>query len=190
MTRSHPFLCSHPATNRPSLKLRGPRRSGLALLALALSLPFVASAALWNLRPSPDAKGSPWAVVSSAGGDELAVYRDKNNQVHLRFSIAGTFNRLAPKHCPTFQFDTSQPLYHLALNESCHIDDKHALIDLGAVRNRVLVSAAVDQLMNGSQIEFRYVSADGSYHEADFPLSGSSVAIRRALGRDVRVRAK
>ena len=64
------------------------------------------------------------------------------------------------------------------------------MIDLGTVRNRVLVSAAVDQLMNGTQIEFRYVSEDGGYHEADFPLKGSSAAIRRALGRDVRVRAK
>jgi len=188
VTRSHPFLCSHPATNHPSLKARRPRRAGLAWLALLL--PFAATAALWNVRPGPDAKATPWAVVSSAGGDELAVFRDKNNEVHLRFSIAGTFNRLAPRHCPTFQFDAAQPLYHLAIEESCHIDSKHALIDLGTVRNRVLVSAAVDQLMNGTRIEFRYVSADGGYHEADFPLKGSSLAIRRALGRDVRVRAR
>jgi hypothetical protein len=153
-------------------------------------MPFAASAALWNLRPAPDAKANPWAVISSAAGDELAVFRDKQNQVRLRFSVAGTFNRLAPKHCPTFQFDTAQPLYHPALEHGCHIDDKHALIDLGSVNNRVLVSAAVDQLMNGTQIEFRYRSADGAYHAADFPLQGSSLAIRRALGRDVRVRAK
>lgn len=188
MTRSHPFLFSHPATNRPSPDTRRPQRAGLAMLALAL--PFAATAALWNLRPAPEAKANPWAVVSSTGGDELAVFRDKNNLVHLRFSIAGTFNRLAPSQCPTFQIDAAQPLYHLAVDQSCHIDNKHALIDLGAVRNRVLVSAAVDQLMNGTEIAFRYVSADGAYHEADFPLTGSSQAIRRALGRDVRVRAK
>ena len=188
MTRSHPFLFSHPATNRPSPDTRRPRRAGLAMLALAL--PFAATAALWNLRPAPEAKGTPWAVVSSIGGDELALFRDQNNQVHLRFSIAGTFNRLAPSHCPTFQIDAAQPLFHLALDQSCHIDNKHALIDLGTVRNRVLVSAAVDQLMNGTEIAFRYVSVDGGYHEAGFPLSGSSQAIRRALGRNVRVRAK
>lgn len=188
MTRSHPFLFSHPATIRPSPEPRRPQRAGLAMLALAL--PFAATAALWNLRPAPEAKANPWAVVSSTGGDELAVFRDKNNQVHLRFSIAGTFNRLAPSHCPTFQIDAAQPLYHLAVDQSCHIDNKHALIDLGTVRNRVLVSAAVDQLMNGTAIAFRYVSADGGYHEADFPLQGSSQAIRRALGRNVRVRAK
>ncbi len=188
MTRSHPFLFSHPATNRPSLEPRWPRHVGLALLVL--TLPFAAASTLWNVRPAVDAKANPWAVVGSAGGDELALFRDKNNLVHLRFSIAGNFNRLAPKHCPTFQFDTSPPLYHLAIDQSCHIDNKHALIDLGTVRNRVLVSAAVDQLMNGTQIAFRYVSADGGYHETDFPLNGSSPAIRRALGRDVRVRAK
>jgi hypothetical protein len=188
VTRSHPFLCSHPATNRPSPDAPRPPRALLA--ALALLLPLAASAALWNVRPAPEAKAYPWAVVSSAAGDELAVYRGKDNQVHLRFSIAGTFNRLAPSHCPTFQFDGASPLYHLPLDQTCHVDKKHALIDLGAVRNRVLVSAAVDQLMNGTQIEFRYQSADGGYHEADFPLKGSSAAIRRALGRDVRVRAK
>ncbi len=188
MTRSHPFLFSHPATNRPSPDTRRLRRVGLAMLALAL--PFAATAALWNVRPAPEAKGNPWAIVSSTGGDELAVFRDQNNQVHLRFAIAGTFNRLAPSHCPTFQIDAAQPLYHLAVDQSCHIDNKQAIIDLGTVRDRVLVSAAVDQLMNGTQIEFRYVSADGGYHEADFPLTGSSQAIRRALGRDVRVRAK
>ena len=157
---------------------------------LALALPFAATAALWNLRPAPEAKANPWAVVGSTSGDELAVFRDKNNQVHLRFSVAGTFNRLAPSHCPTFQIDAAQPLYHLAVDQSCHIDNKHALIELGTVRNRVLVSAAVDQLMNGTEIAFRYVSADGAYHEADFPLTGSSQAIRRALGRNVRVRAR
>lgn len=188
MTRSHPFLCLHPATNRPSPDARRPRTAALAWLALLL--PFAATAALWNVRPAPDAKAMPWAVVSSAGGDELAVFRDKDNQVRLRFSIAGTFNRLAPKHCPTFQFDAVPTLYHLPLEQGCRVDSKHALIDLGTVRNRVLVSAAVDQLMNGTHIEFRYVSADGGYHEADFPLKGSSLAIRRALGRDVRVRAK
>ena len=188
MTRSHPFLFLHLATSHPSPDQRRVRRVALATLAMAL--PLAASAALWNLRPAPDAKASPWAVVSSPAGDELAVFRDKNNEVHLRFSIAGNFNHLAPSHCPTFQFDSAPPLYHPPLDESCHIDKKHALIDLGTVRNRVLVSAAVDALMNGTQIEFRYLSADGGYHEADFPLKGSSVAIRRALGRDVRVRAK
>lgn len=66
MTRSHPFLCLHLATIRPSPDTRRPRRTGLAWLALLL--PFAATAALWNVRPAPDAKASPWAVVNSAGG--------------------------------------------------------------------------------------------------------------------------
>ena len=164
--------------------------AGLALLALALALSATAAGVSWSVRPSPAAKGSPWAVVSSATGDELALFRDQDNQVHLRLNLAGPFMTLAPGHCPTFQIDTQQALYHLAIDKGCHIDRKRALIDIGAVRNRVLVSAAVDQLMNGIQIEFRYVSADGAYHAADFPLSGSSLAIGRALGRGVRVRAK
>ncbi len=188
MTRLHPFLFLRLATTHPSPEARWLRRTGLLLLALAL--PLVASAAAWNVRPAPQPKGYPWAVVSSARGDELAVYRDKDSGIRLRLSVAGTFNRLAPRHCPTFQFDAAQPLFHMALDEGCHIDKKLALIELGIVRNRVLVSAAVDQLMNAKQIEFRYVSADGGYHEVDFPLQGSSQAIRRALGRDVRVRAK
>lgn len=188
MTRLHPFLCSHPATTRRSPELQLPRLAGLVVL-LVLA-PLTSAVALWNLRPAPDAKATPWAVVRSAGGDELALYRDQDNQVRMRFSIAATFTRLAPNNCPTFQFDAAPTLYHLDVAQSCHLDDKHALLDVGAVRNRVLVSAAVDQLMNGTQIEFRYVSADGGYHAADFPLQGSSVAIHRALGRDVRVRAK
>lgn len=188
MTRSHPFLCSRPATNHPNPESRRVHRGGLALLLVALSA--AADGASWNVRPSPSPKGSPWAVVNSATGDELALYRDQDNQVHLRFKLAGTFMTLAPGHCPTFQIDTQPALYHLAIDKGCHIDHKYALIDVGAVRNRVLVSAAVDQLMNGTQIEFRYVTADGAYHAADFPLNGSSLAISRALGRGVRVRAK
>ncbi len=162
--------------------------AGLALLVLALSA--AAAGVSWSVRPSPAAKGSPWAVVSSATGDELALFRDQDDQVHLRLSLVGTFKTLAPGHCPTFQIDTQPALYHLAIDKGCHIDAKHALIDIGAVRNRVLVSAVVDQLMNGAHIEFRYMSADGAYHAADFPLNGSSLAIGRALGRGVRVHAK
>lgn len=188
MTRSHPFLCSHPATKRPNHKSRRVRGAGLALLVLALQA--TAAGVSWKPRASPIPKGSPWAVVSSASGEELAVYSDRNHQIHLQFKLVDTFRTLAPGHCPTFQIDTQPPLYHFAVDQGCHIDHQRALIDVGVMRNRVLVSASIDQLMNGTQIAFRYISADGAYHEADFPLHGSSLAISRALGRGVRVRAK
>ncbi len=188
MTRSHPFLCSHPATNRPSPRTCCALGAGLACLVLALSA--VAANVSWKVSSSPIAKGSPWAVVRSVNGEELALYSDRQNKVHLQFKIAGTFKQFAPGRCPTFQIDTLQPLYHLAVDKDCHLDNKRALIDVGAVRNRVLVSGMVDQLMNGKQIVFRYVTSDGTYHEADFPLTGSALAIGRALGRSVRVRTK
>ena len=188
MTRSHPFLCLHPATNRPSPSFRCALGAGLAWLVLAVSA--TAAGVSWKVGSSPRAKGSPWAVVSSTSGEELALYSDRQNKVHLQFKLAGTFKTFAPGRCPTFQIDRQQPLYHLAIDQGCHLDQKHALIDVGDVRNRVLVSGLVDQLMNGTQIAFRYVTADGAYHEADFPLNGSSLAISRALGRGVRVRAK
>jgi hypothetical protein len=188
VTRSHLFLYSHPATNHPNPEPRRLQRAGLALLVLALSA--TAAGGAWKVRTSPTAKGNPWAVVSNAAGDELALYSDKNNQVHLQFKLAGTFAALTPGHCPTFQIDAQQTLYHLALDQGCHVDHKRVLIDVGVVRKRVLVSAAVEQLMNGTQLELRYVTADGAYHAADFPLQGSSLAINRALGRGVRVRAQ
>lgn len=188
MTRSHPFLCSHLATNRLSPRSWSAHGAGLTLLVLALSA--TAAGEAWKLRPAPTAKASPWAVVGSAGGEELALYRDRLNQVHLQFQLAGTFTSFAADRCPTFQIDTQQPLHHFAVGTVCHLERKRARIKLGAVRNRELVSAAVDQLMNGTQIAFRYVTIDGAYHEADFPLNGSSLAVSRALGRGVRVRKK
>lgn len=188
MTRSRLFLCLRPTTNRPSPEPASLPRAGLALVALLV--PGVAAAALWNVQPAPEAKGLPWAVVKNAAGHELVLYRSTDSQVHLRFTLAGTFSTLAPGHCPTFQIDAQQPLFHLAIDQACHVDHKHAIVDLGTVEKHLLVSAAIDQLMNGEQIEFRYMTADGRYHEADFALARSSLAIRRALGRDVRVRAK
>ena len=188
MTRLHPFLCSHLATNRLNPRSWSAFGAGVTLLVLALSAS--AAGVPWKLRPAPTAKASPWAVVSSAGGEELALYRDRLNQVHLQFQLAGTFTSFAADRCPTFQIDTQQPLHHFAVGKVCHLEHKRARIKLGAVRNRELVSAAVDQLMNGTQIAFRYVTTDGAYHEADFPLGGSSLAVSRALGRGVRVRNK
>lgn len=187
MTRSPPFLYLHPATNHPSPEPRRVGRVGLVVLIVAVSA--TAAGVSWQVRTSPTTKGSPWAVISSAAGDELALFRDKNNQVHLQFKLAGTFATLAAGRCPTFQVDTQTALYHLAVDKECHVDHKRVLFDVGTVRNRMLVSAPVEQLMNGTQLEIRYVTADGTYHKADFPLHDSSLAIRRALGRSVRVRA-
>ena len=186
MTRSRPFPYSHRASPRPSPERRGALRA--ALVALGALLPTLVAAAAWNVRPAPEARANPWAVVQSAGGDELALYRDADGQVHLRLTLAGTFAALAPKHCPTFQIDTRQPPHHGTLDRDCHVARKQALVDLGVIENRALTSPAVDQLMNGEQIEFRYRRAEGGYNETVFPLKRSSVAIRRALGRDVRVR--
>ncbi|MGE0859364.1 MAG: hypothetical protein AB7I01_07080 [Gammaproteobacteria bacterium] len=163
----------------------------MAAAALGLLLPALAAAAAgWNTRPAPDTRATPWAVVKSDGGDELALYRDGEGKVRLRLWLHGTFATLAPRQCPTFQVDADKPPHHATLDRDCHVEAREALVDLGIIQNRALTSAAVDQIMNGERIHVRFRRADGGYQETVFPLKRSSAAIRRALGRDVRVRER
>ena len=187
MTRWQAFRCSHRATKRPNPE-RG-RRARMRWIAVLALLPAAATAASWSIREAPDAASPlPQARVIADGGDEVIVFRT-NDSVHLQLTIGGAFTTLSPQSCPSFQIDQRRPVHHYAVGPACQINGTTALIDLGEVQNRTFESSAIDQMMNGVRLAIRYLSADGAYHEADFPLSRSASAIKRALGTSVRVRA-
>ena len=161
-----------------------------AAVVAALALPLATAAAPWTVRDAPAGSNAlPRALVTNAAGDELVLYRDPQSQVLLQFTPGGAFVTLAPKECPSFQIDQRHPVHHFAVDERCHVEHQRASIQLGQVQNRQLESNVIDQMMNGGQIAFRFRGADGTYHEAEFPLTRSAAAIKRALGTSVRVRA-
>lgn len=158
-------------------------------LAGAWLLPAAALAATWSVRDAPDGTvAKPRAVIVNSAGDELALFSDADGTVHLRFTIATAIVSLSRSSCPTFQIDRRLPLHHFAIDQACHIEHKTALIDLGQTQNLATPTVAIEQMMNGVQVAFRYTTADGAYHEADFPLAHSAGAIRRALGLRARAR--
>ena len=117
----------------------------------ALTLPLAAFAAPWTVRDAPGGGNAlPRALVTNTSGDELALYRDPQSQVHLQFTAGGAFVILAPKVCPSFQIDQRHPVHHYAIDERCHVDHQRASIDLGQVQNRQLESNVIDQMMNGA----------------------------------------
>ena len=187
MTRWHRSRSSRRATKPTSPERDGIWRPWLVLIAL---LPLTVIAAPWTVRDGNGAAGTlPQAQTLSTGGDELTLFRDPAGGVHLRFTSAAAFGILSPKSCPTFQIDQRQPAHHYTLETTCHVEQQHALIDVGQVHNHALESLAVDQMMNGGQLAFRFLTAAGAYREALFPLTHSATAIKRALGTSVRVRA-
>ena len=100
----------------------------------------------------------------------------------LAACAAGIF-LLATRASGSFVFGAAAAFFHILLQAFVH-GGEHALI----LRGRTLQSTLVHQIMQGDDVHVRYVTADDAYHEASFPLSRSASAIRRALGRGVRVR--
>jgi hypothetical protein len=174
------FHCSRRTTKRPSNKRR-------ALGALAGLFPALVVAD-WRID-SADGATPPRAVVRDADGVELALKRAPDDNVYLEFTSVG-FAALSRASCPTLQIDTKRPLHHFSVGARCAVAGRRAIMTLGQVEDRTLRSNLVEQLMNGITVSVRFVSADGSYHQAEFALTRSARAIRAALGRDVRVRAR
>lgn len=158
---------------------------GWVLLVAVTALPGTA-AADWQLAGG----ATPRASVADDAGNQLALYRDQAGQIYLEFQPHDGFSRLARTTCPTFQIDRRTPLHHAPLGAGCHIEDNRAIYALAVLEQRTVVSRALYDLMNGSRIAFRYVTADGAYREHVFSLARSADAIRGALGRDLRIRAE
>lgn len=180
MTRWLRFHCSRRTTKRPSNKRR-------VLGALTCLFPALVVAD-WRID-NADSATPPRAAVRDADGVELALTRDGDGNVYLEFTSVG-FAALSRASCPTIQIDAKRPLHHFSVGERCAVAGRRASMTLGRIENRTLHSDVVEQLMNGIKVSVRFVSADGSYHQVEFALTRSARAIRAALGRGVRVRAR
>lgn len=149
--------------------------------SLAMAAPL---AAPWVVRESP---APVRAVQVNERGEELVVYRTPADDVVLELHTVPGFSGLARTSCPTFQIDDREPLHHFTLDEGCTLDSGRATFRLGTIRDGQLVSLAAHRLMNGGEVDFRFVTEDGSYHESTFALTSSKRALRAALGSETRV---
>lgn len=159
------------------------RRCLPVLLGMLLAAPAGAD---WRLEQPRG--GSPRATVGEAKGDRVALYRD-GDAVKLDFHIRAGFSGLAETHCPTFQVDALTPLFHAAVGPACKVTADHAQIEIARVSGQRLRSRPVDNLLNGEQVAFRYLTTAGTYRETTFSLKRSARAIRAAIGRNVRISA-
>ncbi|MEQ8661299.1 MAG: hypothetical protein RLW62_10810, partial [Gammaproteobacteria bacterium] len=157
-----------------------------SIAALFLALAASTHAAPWAVRTARDGS-PPRAEIVNAAGARLAVFRDAAGAVVAEFRAAAP-SPLAAGHCPTFQVDARLPLHHYPPGEDCAVDGRSARFTLVRDAGPRVESDVLYQLMNGSQVAFRFTTRDGAYHEARFPLTRSKNALRRALGRNLDVR--
>lgn len=155
--------------------------AGALLLAAAST---GTAAAPWRVR-APGGEAARAEIVNEQG-DLLAVYRGDDDAVLAEFVTAAP-SPLGATSCPTFQIDQRRPLHHFERGDRCAVQGHRARFTLARLDGRRLESAVLYQLMNGSTVAFRFVTGNGAYHEARFPLTRSKNAMLRVLGRDLDV---
>ncbi len=126
------------------------------------------------------------AAAAPSAGHELALLR-RGEAVVLRFSLPGGFATLDPAHCPTFQVDRKPAITRADGQPGCTAGPRRVETVLGQVDNGRVVSLALHRIMNGSVLDYRYLTAEGRYREVSFSLGRSLQSIEAALGRGVQV---
>lgn len=179
-TTRHPIPEHH---RRPALLL-----PILAILAVGLSLSHAVHAE-WQVINETDAGGveTPIAEVSNDAGYRLAIYRDGNGTVRARFRLNDGLYRLDDSICPSYQIDERQVRNSSVNNRPCRLEPRLSEYVLGSIENNQVVSRPLYELMNGSQINYRFRLQAGGYDQASFSLAGSKRTLTAVLGVNLEV---
>ena len=135
-----------------------------------------------------DVVGLPIAYETNSRGDRSEVFRDSDDKVNLRITLAAGFIQFAASNCPTIQVDERVPVHHSPAGENCAVGAQEVTISLGDIVDNLIISLPLHRLMNGSQVAARFVTSSGEYREAKFSLRNSKQAIQAALGADTEVK--
>jgi hypothetical protein len=126
------------------------------------------------------------AHTENDAGYSLEIYRDANGAIRSRFNMNGN-NRLAEKHCPTYQIDTRN-FQNRSINDApCISHRKWAEFVLGYIIDNQVISTQLHNLMNGNRITYRFVLENSGYSTTSFSLSGSKQTLIEALGNKLQI---
>lgn len=127
------------------------------------------------------------AYTANEGGYSTEIYQDSKGAVRLRFSMNKNSHRLAPDSCPTIQVDRREP-HNRSINDApCIIHKKWAEYILGYLIDEQVNSDMLRNIMNGMEIRYRFRLQNAGYAETAFSLTGSSDALKKILGEQVKI---
>jgi hypothetical protein len=131
-------------------------------------------------------------VARNRNGAGFAVefYRDGVGAVRARFSLAPGLTTMPKNHCPTLQVDRWAPVNRSINDAACVASGRWAEYVLGYVAGGRLKSERLLQIMNGTQLTFRFRLDNGEYRDAPFDLAGSKRSLTAAIGANVVVTAR
>lgn len=127
------------------------------------------------------------AFTDNKEGYSTEIYQDSKGAVRLRFSMNKNNNRLSPDSCPTLQIDKRKPQNRSINDAPCIIQRKWAEYILGYQIDDRINSDSLRNIMNGVEIRYRFRLQNAGYAETAFSLSGSSNALKEALGEQVEI---
>lgn len=166
------------------------RRCQLLLVAAGSLLFSAAAAAQWQVINKPDAAtgvNTPVAQVRNTDGYELAIYRDSNDVVHAHFMLDHRLTDLDDRSCPSYQIDTRQTRNTSVNSADCELESHSSQYVLGRIEANEVVSLPLYELMNGSNIDFRFRLESGGYQQTRFSLTGSKRVLVSVLGETLEV---
>ena len=150
----------------------------------------------------PAVAGADWAVVAqnttngtgttrvahitNKDGYSLEIYRDANNVMRSHLGMNG-HNRLDGKTCPTFQVD-KRPAQNRSINDApCLAQAQWAEYIMGYITDDHVTSTAMNNLLNGNTISYRFILRESGYAETSFSLAGSKRILMEVLGNNLVV---
>jgi hypothetical protein len=154
------------------------------------------------LTVAPVVAGADWAVVThnttngtgttrvahitNKDGYSLEIYRDANNVIRSHLGM-NAYNRLDGKTCPTFQVD-KRPAQNRSINDApCLAQAQWAEYIMGYITDDHVTSTAMNNLLNGNTISYRFILRDSGYTETSFSLAGSKRILMEVLGNNLVV---
>jgi hypothetical protein len=157
--------------------------------ALVSSMPALAQWSVVTNQVSEAATQTRIARTTNTAGYILEIYRDNGDTIRSRLTLTDGLIRLADKSCPTYQIDRG-PSRNRSVNDApCISQPRWAEFILGQVKGDKIESSILLSLMNGINITYRFMLADGDYRETQFSLTGSKWTMQSAFGQNVVVTA-
>ena len=169
------------------LHLRKTHRRRVPALAVAMVLLLATPLAVigWETTSDVDEAGATAKTTArqrNQVGDAVEVFKDVNDFVYVRLTLAPGFTSFALTSCTTFQIDSRKPVHHYDVGNDCRVAEKSLTIFLGDIVDGLIVSLPLYRFMNGNRVAFRYITNSGEYRESVFSLRGSKAVLTAALG--------
>lgn len=127
------------------------------------------------------------AIIKNESDHTLEIYRDSVGAIRARFTLSQALLRFPNSFCPTFQIDSALPTNRSLNDAPCLSSATWAEFILGYVVDSQINSDTIVNLMNGVDLNFRFLVENGDYRQTIFSLRGSKRTMPMAFGDGVHV---